>query len=102
MTRLGVLGLGLGLAFTSAIAVANDADNDTPWGVKELKAAASSATERVRQQFGQTAYDSISGFSVDKTIQENSAKARVNYKEGTSIKTANYFCHTHDNDIDCH
>ena len=81
------------------------ADEWAGWGVAELKKAQEASLEYFRGKVGATAYENVTGFSIEKSAQGNSARAKINYKDGADKKTASYFCHAHGEDaadIDCH
>lgn len=76
---------------------------DADWGVKELEQAVQSANVAFLEKHGATLYAAISGFAIERTVQGNTAKAKVSYKDGSgALVTASFFCHAHGNGIDCH
>ena len=72
------------------------------WGTAELEESTTAALETLKTEVGQSAYDAVTAFTVEKSTAGNSAKAKISYKDSTGVKSVSYFCHTHGGNIDCH
>lgn len=78
------------------------ADGAAVWGGEQLHNATGAALERLQEVEGAEAYAAVSSLSVKRNAQGNAARAEIIFvKQGVS-KTVSYFCHTHENDVDCH
>lgn len=84
-----------------SVAVASTTTHGANWGVKELQLASQTATEHFKTTLGEALYEKITGIAVDLNAQKVAAKAKITYNDG-GVKSASYFCHEHDDEIDCH